>query len=360
MIKKLDRYLIKAFLSSLTVVTLAVGLTIIVINAVEELQDFIDHDVPLLSILEYYFYFGGWVIKSFMPMFVLLATLFSISILARRNEILAMKACGRSLYRLTAPILLMSILIAAGHFYYNEYVFPPANQRRVEIKEFVIEKRSRQAINRVSNIYRQISKGYFYTIAVFNVDRGEGSDIRIYKAEGGRISEITTAPKIEYVDHRWIATDAVVRTFDPKRGESYHEQAVLILDDIKEKPTDFSKRIGKPEDMGYDELKDYIELMKRTGGPYAREAVDLKVKISYPISSCIVVLLSIPFASNPRRGGIAVSIAVGAGISLAYFVLFRTLQSAGYSEKIPQELAVWGVNGLFFIIGLTSLIAARK
>ena len=112
--------------------------------------------------------------------------------------------------------------------------------------------------------------------------------------------------------------------------------------------------------MSYDELKSYIELMKRTGGPYLRESIDLDIKLSYPLASVIVVLISIPFASNPRRGGIAVSIAAGALISLVYFVLFRVLQSAGYNERVPRELAVWGVNGLFFVVGLAAMVKAKK
>ena len=63
MIKKLDRYLLSQFFVSLFVVTIAIGLIIMVINMVGELRDFIDNDVPFLSILEYYVYFGGWVIK---------------------------------------------------------------------------------------------------------------------------------------------------------------------------------------------------------------------------------------------------------------------------------------------------------
>ncbi|TET93728.1 MAG: LptF/LptG family permease, partial [Candidatus Zixiibacteriota bacterium] len=114
MIKRIDLYLLKSFFLSLMVVTVAVGITIIVINIVEELRDFIDHKVPLLSIAEYYLYFGGWVIKSFMPMFVLLATLFSVSIMARRNELLAMKFSGLSLYRITLPYLLAAILLSLG------------------------------------------------------------------------------------------------------------------------------------------------------------------------------------------------------------------------------------------------------
>jgi len=359
MIKRIDRYLLTYFFAALFVVVAAIGLTIIAINAVEELRDFVDHNVPMLTILEYYTYFGGWVIKSFFPMFVLLAILFSISILARRHEILAMKATGLSLYRITAPLFIVTMFLAAAHFYYSEYVYPPANKKRLEIKEFTIEKKSKRALDRVHNIYRQISKGYFYTIGSFNVERREGSDLKIYRARSNRLSEVITAAQIKYVDHRWIASDGVIRTFDNK-GESFRRFEAIELPDIEEKPDDFSRRIGKPEDMGYVELARYIDLMKRTGAPYLRESIDLDVKLAFPLSSCIVVLICIPFASNPRRGSIAVSFALGTVISLVYFVMFRTLQSAGYNEKVPKELAVWGVNGLFFLVGVISMWRARK
>jgi len=360
LLKKIDIYLLKSFLLALLVVTIAVGLTINVINIVEELQDFIDHQVPVISIIEYYLYFGGWVVKSFLPMFILIASLFSISMFARRNELLAMKASGLSLYRIAMPILVMVGLLAVGHFYYNEYIFPPANQRRLEIKEYTIEKRSRHSQTNVSNIYRQIQPGYFYTIDRFNVERREGSDVKVYRTEDDRLRSIMTAERIAYVDHEWVIYDGIERYFMNSTGEQFDQFTRKVLADIDEEPEDFAKRIGKPEDMGLEELQQYIDLMKRTGGPYTREAVDLGIKYAFPLSSFIVVLISIPIASNPRRGGLAVSISIGAVISLVYFVLFRVLQSAGYNEKIPREVAVWGINGLFFLVGLLSILKARK
>ena len=59
MLKKIDRYLLSTFFKALMVVILAIGMTIIIINMVEELRDFIDHEVPIATIIEYYFYFGG-------------------------------------------------------------------------------------------------------------------------------------------------------------------------------------------------------------------------------------------------------------------------------------------------------------
>ena len=111
-------------------------------------------------------------------MFILIATLFSVSILARHKEVLAMKASGLSLYRMALPYLVVTLLLAAGHFYYNEYIYPPANKRRLEIKQYTIEKHSRASDAQVSNIYRQVRPGYFYTMSRFNADRMEGPDLK--------------------------------------------------------------------------------------------------------------------------------------------------------------------------------------
>jgi len=360
LIKVIDIYLLKKFLAALLVTTLAIGLTIVVINIVDQLRYFIDNDVSLLIILQYYFYFGGWVLKQFLPMFILLATLFSVSLLARRNEILAMKSLGLSLYRLTLPIFTACVLLAAGHFYYNEVLYPPINKKRVRMKEYEIKRQSERPQTHLNNVYRQIAPGHFYTIRNFNVNRQEGEDLKIYQRIENRLSNIITARKINYVDNGWQATDGSVRVFDDSARESYFEFDTMRVSDIKDKPEDFAKPLGKPEDMSYAELKEYIDLMKRTGGPYLRESIDLQVKIAFPMTSLVVVLLSVPFAANPRKGGVARSFALGALFSLSYFVLFRVLQSAGHSEKIPEFLAVWGVNALFFLVGIVAMLRAKK
>lgn len=358
--KKLDIYLLKYFFGALVVVISSFGATIVIINAVESLPHFIDNNVPMVQILEYYFYFAGWVLKSFMPMFVLLAGLFSISILARNNEVLGMKACGVSLYRMALPLLLVTLLISAGHFCYNEFLYPPANKKRLEIKNFTIKRKSKKALTSVSNIHRQIAPGYFYTIKSFDVRRRTGKDVKVYKRSGRQLSRLVTGKELAYEDNQWLALDGIERNFVGTPGETYRKFDTLILSEINEVPDDLAIKIGKPEDMGYEELRTYIALMKRTGGPYIREAVDLKIKLAYPLASFLVVLVCIPFAANPTRGGIAVSIATGAGISLIYFIMFRVLQSAGYNEKIPEVVAVWGINSLFLLIGIVSMASARK
>ncbi|NOY87850.1 MAG: YjgP/YjgQ family permease [FCB group bacterium] len=360
MIKKIDFYLLRSFFITLFVVTISIGLIIIVINMVEQLRDFIDHHIAVSLIVQYYLYFGGWVIKNFFPVFVLLSSLFSISLLARKNEILAMKALGLSLYRIALPFLIVALILSAGHFYYNEFIYPPANKKLLEIREFKIKKRSERRYEKVTNIYRQIRPGYFYTLAIFNVKRKEGKDLKVYKTEANRLQEIITAPLVVYKDHLWEAHNGVIRSFEGAEKETYSQFALLKLPDIKDTPEDLAKKLSKPKDMGILKLKEYINLMKRSGGPYTRESIDLQIKYAFPLTTFVVVLLSIPLASNPKKSGIAVSFATGILITLLYFVLFRVLQSAGYSEKIPAFISEWGINILFFIVGLITMLKASK
>ncbi len=146
MIKKLDLYLLRHFLRRWLVVTLAIGLTIIVVNMVEQLRDFVDHQVPMLTIL------------AILPLLRRLGdqvvsadvrpaggAVFGLDSGATtrdpRDESEPASRCIASRCRICWP----TILLAVGHFYYNEYLFPPLNQRRVEIKEFTIEKQSKAA-----------------------------------------------------------------------------------------------------------------------------------------------------------------------------------------------------------------------
>lgn len=359
MIKVFDRYLLRYFLMSLITVALGIGILIVVINMIEELRHFIDHKVPLVDIFTYYLYFAGWVIKTFLPVFVLLAALISVGILARRNEILAMKASGISLYRIAAPLLIFCLLLSIGHIYYNEIIFPQANKRRVEIKEYTIDKQPEKKRLTTTNIYRQVSKDLFYTINAYNIAKMEGSDVKLYRSNENKLIELITAQKIRYTDKNWMLYSGVKRVFSGD-NEQFITFDSLSVAYIKELPSDFEIPLGKPEDMGYFELEHYINTMKRTGGPYIRELVDLKLKLSYPLTSFIVILICMPIASNPRRGGIAVSFAQGAGIALFYFVAFKVTQSFGYNEKLSPDLAAWLINGIFFLIGLVIILRTKK
>ncbi|MGH7504400.1 MAG: LptF/LptG family permease, partial [Longimicrobiales bacterium] len=69
------------------------------------------------------------IIALTLPMAVLVAVLFAFSTLAADNEITAIKASGASLVRLMVPLMVASVLLAAGMVYFNDSILPETNHR---------------------------------------------------------------------------------------------------------------------------------------------------------------------------------------------------------------------------------------
>lgn len=60
-----------------------------------------------------------------LPMSMLLAPLLTYSQLAKSNELMALKACGTSAYRIVRPVLCLSLVVAVCTLVINERVVPP-------------------------------------------------------------------------------------------------------------------------------------------------------------------------------------------------------------------------------------------
>jgi lipopolysaccharide export system permease protein len=71
----------------------------------------------------------AWMLVLAVPMAVLVATLMAFGNLSSGNEITAMRASGVSLYRMVAPVLLVSIILCYLLILFNNRVLPDANHR---------------------------------------------------------------------------------------------------------------------------------------------------------------------------------------------------------------------------------------
>ncbi len=359
MIKTLDRYILGQFFRALLVVTLAVIVLVVAINMIEKLRDFVDHNVPVKDIALYYLYYSGWAIKSFLPIFVFLAGLFTVGAMANNNEIRAVRASGISVFRFSLSLLVVSLFLGAAHFYYNEYIFPEANRRMVELKEYTINQRSKSSVINRRNLYRQVSDSVYYVIDLYSVPDRVGRGIKLYQRTGNSMGKFITAREMRFNKGSWMFYDGSSRTSSDSL-ETFMTFDSLPAPLITDKPEDLERRLGAPDDMSYDELAYYISLMKRTGGPYMAELVELKTKVSFPLTSFVVIVLCVPLASRRRQSGMAGALAIAAGFILLYFVSYKVAKSYGSHGELSPDIAAWGVNGFFFLVGVVMNFVGRK
>ena len=84
--KRLDIYLIKQFLNILFMSLMGFVLVFIIVDLIEHLDRFIDNSVPMPIVLKYYFFTLPWFINIALPMATLIATVFSVGLMVKRNE----------------------------------------------------------------------------------------------------------------------------------------------------------------------------------------------------------------------------------------------------------------------------------
>ncbi len=130
--KIIDKYLTKQFLQTILFGLLGFTIIFIVIDAMENLDDFIDQNVPALKILHYYIVFSPEIIRLMTPVAVLFAALFTAGKAASSSELTAIKASGVSLFRFMLPFLITTFIVSLFSIYFSGYVVPMANKTKLE------------------------------------------------------------------------------------------------------------------------------------------------------------------------------------------------------------------------------------
>ncbi|MGE5805996.1 MAG: LptF/LptG family permease, partial [Ignavibacteria bacterium] len=126
--KILDRYLIKQFLMTIIFGLIAFTVIFVVIDMMENLDDFIDQNVPLGIVLHYYFVFAPEILKLMTPVGALFAALFTDRKAANLSQLTAIKASGVSLFCFMTPFLATTFAVSIFSIYFAGYLVPMANK----------------------------------------------------------------------------------------------------------------------------------------------------------------------------------------------------------------------------------------
>lgn len=129
MLKKLDKYIIKKFLTTFLFVVLIFTLIAIVIDFSEKVEEYIDENLSAEQVIsEYYVNFILFINGMLWPLFVLISVIFFTSRMASNSEIISMLNAGMSFRRLMLPYMVAACSIAGLHLFANHVVIPIANK----------------------------------------------------------------------------------------------------------------------------------------------------------------------------------------------------------------------------------------
>lgn len=354
----LDRYMMRQVLLPLGLFFVTFVGIFVLVDLFDHAHRFIDNDVPLRIVALYYLYYAPMIVVLTAPVAMLLATLLALGRLSRKNEIMAMKASGVSLYRALGPVFALALGLSLVSLVVGELLLPPATQRRIEIKETYIERTPSRLVR--TDVVHMLPDGDVLLARRFNARSGTLEAVTYEEFGEGLVpTRRLDAELARWDGQRWVLENGSERVFSAE-GETARPFGRMPLPGSDPTPADLAARPVEPEEMGYEELRSYIARVRAGGGDPRSLDVQLRLKSAFPFVTLIMTLLGAPLAAGTRRSGFAIAFTGALAISFIYYGMIQIGQVLGEERLLPPWLAAWIANMLFGGLGLHLLIRAPK
>jgi LPS export ABC transporter permease LptF/LPS export ABC transporter permease LptG len=349
----LDNYIARLFLSYLALILIAFCSLYLLVEFMELFDDLQQNRVKGVVMVNYLFFFAPTVIQLITPVGFLVATLTTLGVLSRRNEITAMKAGGISLYRVTLPIVIVALLGSACLFGLGDFVLPFTNRVANRHKN-TIKGRPPQSARQLKERWVLGSDGRFYSftaagggvpdtllgLSAFDVERQSWKMREMLYANQARWN----AQGAYYdMEHGWR------RSLGPGGGAS---SFVSARTREIETPEYFGQEARDTDTLRFGELRTHITAMAALGMDVVRLQVQLHNKLSFPFVTVVMTMIGIPFAFVVGRRGALYGVGISLIVAIVYWSCLKIFEALGAYALLPPALAMWAPNILFGSVGV--------
>ncbi|MDF0666962.1 MAG: LPS export ABC transporter permease LptG [Nitrospira sp.] len=335
----------------------------VVIDFFEKVRRFLRFESGILPILTYFALKIPSISFQVAPFAILVATLLTIGLLSRSNEITAMRSCGISLLWMTSPFLLFSTGVAVILFLFSSTVIPLASEKAEEVRVVQIEQRPAPVTVKAVQPWARISADGLMEVNEIDAAGTVLRGVRIfYFRPPFKLDRITEAAEVRYTPQGWVLLNGNHRRFhsdDTVELALFTEQTInipLIPDDFS------SSLVGNSETMTFREIRNYLARFQHEGFSFARLLTDYYGRVAFPLVTVVMMLVGIALSlrrSGVRGGSMAMGIGQAFIIGFCYWTTHSVAIALGRGGALAPMLAGWMANALFLSFGLYLLLKVR-
>ncbi len=354
----IDRYLLREYLTQF-IFCMAGFLVLLIGNFVFEISHFlVDKRASFQLICLLVYYQIPYLLMDVFPAAVLFGVFLSLGRLSKDREMDVLRTSGLSFPGLTYPILIITFFMCLGAFYFNDYVVPLANHRYEQEIRKMIYKDFIPFIQ--ENVFFKGPDERIFYIRRINEEKKEVEGVLIYQVRRDKFPLMIAAASGKIEEQWWHLKDGRYYELDDEGKITAFSSFDEMIEDVGEDLSFFLGESKSTDEMTREELKEHMEILKKSGVSTAPFAVTYHLKVAIPFAGLILALLGLPFSTLVPRNGRTWGLAISLLLIMIYFfatVLFREL---GTSEVIQPLWAAWIPNLFFLLLGLILLFKVIK
>jgi lipopolysaccharide export system permease protein len=295
-VKIIDRYLGRSTIQGFVLVLF---ILVVLFSFTELMLQINDTHKGTYRVPDAFFFVGLTIpkrIADLTPMAALLGSIVALGLLADRQELTAMQAAGFSVQRISVAVLATSVLIIIGSFIIAEFVAPPLDQyaRMVRFqaiygKDFVLSKQGfwvRHARNFV-HVGQTFAGGQAINIEVYEID------------ETGGLHRFIYAKEAKILEGEWVLKDVDSIVFKEDNITPAHLPDYRLTDFLTKKQVTVLEL--PPDSLSLSDLQAYIRNLEKRGQNAETYSLAFWQKICLPVTTGVMVLLSLSFIFGSTR-----------------------------------------------------------
>jgi lipopolysaccharide export system permease protein len=295
-----------------------------------------------------------------LPIAGIIASITAFGRLSYDKELVAMRAAGLSLLRLSQPVLLFALSVFTLTLVLSQWGQPWSS---LNLKKVALNLLKDQLV-------LALERGTFNepipNMMIYVHDRGDGPS-----AKGIFISDERTAeePRVIVAEHYHVLMDpandqVALRLLNgvihsrPNQLDQY-EQISFTSYDLKLNLTQ-SGYAATEERPTYDAIMAQLAQSQGKDTHALRRLMEYYKDLAFPTASLIFCLLGVPVGIVSKRSGRIGGFAVGVLIVVLYYVLNVACEFLVTTLVIPPFAGAWLPNGIFILVTIVSFLKVSR
>jgi LPS export ABC transporter permease LptG/LPS export ABC transporter permease LptF len=327
-------------------------------------------DTTTGMLLQFFYYQTPQFVYFVIPMAVLVSALVTVGVLTKNNELMVMRACGISLYRTAAPLILFALVSSVFLYALQERVLAHT-RREADRLERIIRKWPALS-SPLDRRWAVGADGHIYHYDFFDPAGNRFSQLHMYRLDepSWTLRGVTYArdaapvlPEEAEDSHSMIAwklRQGWERELTSDSSPSGADGSAIAVkytpfterEQRLESPDYFKGANPDPDMMTYGDLGEFVARLEASGADSSSYRVALRRKIAFPLVTVIMTMLAIPFAAATGRRGALYGIGAAIAIGIIYYMSQSVFGAFGAGGLLPPLLAAWAPNLMFGAVAL--------
>ncbi len=353
----LNRYLYQQFCKNFILITSTLVGIYFLVDFFERMDDFMEAHKGIGLALKYFILKVPFMVDMLQPICILLAGILTLGILNHNHELMALKAGGISVMRITAPLFVAAIFCNLTALAMAQWLLPATRAETNRIWYQEVRQQTPKGIIRNGRIYHKGTHG-IYTFLRSKQDKNKFSSFSYTQLDNNfKMEFMLTAQKAQWQNGIWLFKQGQIKRPGNKNGNFY---TIKLFDEKKlalaDKPDDFFTPAYKSEEQSISQLYDKIK-----GADEDRQMarVNFNNRLSFIFLGLPLICIGLPILLilHQKWGrDLSIAIPVSCGIAFAAWSWWSTGQSMARAGHLDPLLASWLMYLIVCPVGIWLLV----